>query len=65
MRKVRVGDYVKIKPGSGYDDFLYLVKEVQEWYIYLDWRDRNSMDNYRKVPFENVEVIYEAGVDPY
>lgn len=62
MRKVRVGDYVKLRKDDGP---LYLVKEVQEWYIYLDWRDRDSMDNYRKVPFEDVEVIYEAGVDPY
>lgn len=59
MRKVRVGDYVKIIPGK-ISDTLYLVREVGDWYAYLDWKDRDTMSNYRREYFDNLIVIYKA-----
>lgn len=64
MRKVRKGDYVKIKSSKDIDT-LYLVRDVGDFSVYLDWQNRRLDQTFLKVGLDDVLVIYEAGVDPY
>jgi hypothetical protein len=59
MKRIRKGDYVKIKSDALDDNTIYIVREVGNWSVYLDWKDRSRDQCWKKVDIFDVESIYD------